>query len=220
MIAPTYIAQVLPQTVTKQLHQRGWCHKCWNMVTHRCPPLCPEGSYSFELLIWNVDRHCQTWWVGVTQLVVIIYFCNSPTFIGYALPRDIQVTHMIRFLRHFSKQSYHVIVKYLSFVFRDRIIHLPSVFGKDLSILKGKDLLWWVGEKCIRRWAAQSNSARDIVAENHSPDRWRQETQISSALRKWTSWVCPPVVCVQIADCAYPAKAQQRVKDNMLIEVS
>lgn len=45
---------------------------------------------------------------------------------------------------------------------------------------------------------------------SRSPAHWKQETQISLALRKWTSWVCPQSVCVQIADYAYPAEKQRK----------
>lgn len=50
-------------------------------------------------------------------------------------------------LSHLSSQS--VIFKYLSFVFRLSIIHLPAIFRKDLPIVKGEDLLWRAMEKCI-----------------------------------------------------------------------
>lgn len=46
--------------------------------------------------------------------------------------------------------------------------------------------------------------------ETHSPARWRQEMQISPAIRKWTSSACLPSVCVQSADFAYPVGAQQQ----------
>lgn len=55
------------------------------LKTHRYPSLRSEGSHSLQLFVRYVDRHRQSGWVGVTNLVVIIYFCYPPAFIGYTL---------------------------------------------------------------------------------------------------------------------------------------
>lgn len=47
------------------------------------------------------------------------------------------------------------IFKYLSFVLRDSVVHLPSIFRKDLPVFEGEDLLRRVGEKFISQQTVQ-----------------------------------------------------------------
>lgn len=138
---------------------------------------------------------------------MIVYFCYPPAFIGYALQHTIDRCINLPLTFNWSDS---VIFKYLSFVLWDGVIHFPSVFRKDLAILEGEDLLQRVGDECVSYETVQSFSVRVNVEEGYSPAHWKQETQILSALRKWTSWECPPSVCVQIVDYACPAERQSR----------
>lgn len=55
---------------------------------------------------------------------------------------------------------------------------------------------------------------RDSVNDDNSPGHWKQERQISSILQKWTSWVCPLFVCVQIVGDAHPAQKRNRSRSG------
>lgn len=89
---------------------------------------------------------------------MIVYFCYPPAFVGYTLPRHTHAVSLMAFHNTEAVEDIIIIIKYLSFVFSEGVIHLPSIFGKDLTIFKGKDLLWRMREKTICWCSVQSYS--------------------------------------------------------------
>ena len=179
------------------------------LLTHRYPPLCSEGSHSLQLLVRHVDRHCQCWWVGVTKFIVIVYLCYPPAFIGYTLYKQksnpynclsLSSSRMVG-SRHFQipvfciqRQRRTPSIRFLGI-----LAHIQMQRFATKSVWETDQWVHSTGLKCQK-----------TAGLTHLPARWKQEMQISSALRKWTSWVCPPFACVRIVDCAYPARRQKK----------
>lgn len=83
--------------------------------------------------------------------------------------------------------------------FQERLVHIQK---QRFAVERGKET--------INPYTVVSDSVGVKLADNHSPARWKRETQILSVLQKWTSWACPPFACVRIVDYAYPAQRQSR----------
>lgn len=139
--------------------------------TNRNPPFSAEGRHPLQLLVWDVHRHGECGRVGVAELVVIVDLRYPPALVGDALQPDaIRVCKLC--VVEIIVRLHNDASNYLSFIFGEGVIHLPSILGKDLPVFEGKYLLYGkCGETMISVRTAPSRSlmSQCRVTLTHQP---------------------------------------------------
>lgn len=122
-----------------------------------------------------------------------------------------QDAHVLKKTKHhYANQSYPFDVPVFC-TLRQR--HTPSIHFQERLVRIQRQRFATQNVRQTSPWLL-NNHFRDSVNNDNSPGHWKQERQISSILQKWTSWVCPLFVCVQIVGDAHPAHKPNRSRSG------